>query len=202
MGGLLAASCRAWFGQRPVPEDIEKHIVIDDEFIDNCLAKYDPYCVVEHLLHDIDTEDEELYYRGLNRLTVEQAYLFTIYLYDMEMNNGGWEQFYTNTTGIVWEEVLRGLREIGATEHYELMRESVRIMGGNPSKDQMKRISQFEQMEARDPNYSIFDDLGEEFDKIRATGALGYAALDYIDRNREKFYFDGVVKDIEWPSNS
>ena len=202
MGGLLAASCREWFGQGPVPEYIEKHIVVDDAFIDNYLAKYDPYCVVEHLLHDIDTEDEELYYKGLSRLSVEQAYLFAIYLYDMEMNNGGWEQFYTNTTGIVWEEVLIGLREMGATEHYELMRESVRRMGGNPSKDQEKRISQFEQMESRDPDYSIFGDLENEFGEIRATGALGYAALDYIDRNREKFYFDGIVKDWEWPSDS
>lgn len=180
-----------------MPEYQEKHIVVDDAFIDKCIAKRDAYCVVEYLLFDIDTEDEEIYYKSLSRLSIEQAYLFTIFLYDMEVNNGGHHQFYTNYTGIVWEEVLNGLREIGADEHYELMRESVKIMGGNPSKDRDERYEQLEQLESTDPDYSILsilDDIDVKFYEIRVTGALDDAELAYVKNNREKFYFKGVVK--------
>ena len=200
LGRLLAASCRAWFGRRARPEYREKYVVVDDAFIDNCIAKRDAYCVVEPLLHDIDIEDEQAYYKGLSRLSVEQKYLYAIFLYDMEMGNGGWHQFYTNYTGIVWEEVLVGLREIGATEHYELMRESVRRMGGNPSKDRDERYDQIEQLESADPDYSIFGDLENQFDDIRRTGALSDATLAYVKKNREKFYFDGVLTVVDWTS--
>lgn len=196
LGGLLAASCREWFGQGPVSEYIEKHIVVDDAFIDNCLAKPDAYCVVEYLLFDIDTEDEEKYYKSLSRLSIEQTHLFAILLYEMEVNNGGHEQFYWNSAGIAWEEVLNGLRAIGADEHYELMKESVQIMGGNPSKDREIRQRQIPSDSSR------LDGLDWRFYDLRKTGVLDDAEIAYVKNNRGKFYFDGVVKDIEWPSNS
>ena len=42
--------------------------------------------------------------------TLEQRYLNAISWYFAEVNNGGHHQFFYNSTGIVWEDALAGLR--------------------------------------------------------------------------------------------
>ena len=50
------------------------------------------------------------YLESANSFTVEQRYLNAISWYFAEVNNGGHHQFFYNSTGIVWEDALAGLR--------------------------------------------------------------------------------------------
>ena len=50
------------------------------------------------------------YIESAKDFTLEQRYLNAICWYFAEVNNGGHHQFFYNSTGIVWEDALAGLR--------------------------------------------------------------------------------------------
>ena len=50
------------------------------------------------------------YLESAKGFTLEQRYLNAISWYFAEVNNGGHHQFFYNSTGIVWEDALAGLR--------------------------------------------------------------------------------------------
>ena len=50
------------------------------------------------------------YLESAKPFTLEQRYLNAISWYFAEVNNGGHHQFFFNSTGIVWEDALAGLR--------------------------------------------------------------------------------------------
>ena len=203
-------------GASPIPQYIEKRILIDDEFIDKCLAKGDVIDLVEPLFESVRTDEgEAAYYSDISRFSVEQTYLFAIFEYDMEVNSGGHWGFYWNSSGIVWEEALRGLREIGAGEYYALMQDSVRILGGAPSRDRTKRQQQIQKaneggflhiVENDDiphvlvdtSDFTLFNEIDERFFHLRGTVSLDNAELTYVKKNRKKFYFDSVVLVPNW----
>jgi len=54
-----------------------------------------------------------------------QRYIFTIEWYIAEVNNGGHDQFYFNSTGIVWKNALKGFEEIKHTKAHNILKESI-----------------------------------------------------------------------------
>lgn len=57
----------------------------------------------------------------------------------MEANNGGHDQVYFNSTGIVWKDALKGFEEIGHQQAYNILEQSAERIDGNPSLDRSKR---------------------------------------------------------------
>ena len=45
--------------------------------------------------------------------------------YIAEVNNGGHDQFYFNSTGIVWKDALAGFGELGIDEAVEIIQEQL-----------------------------------------------------------------------------
>jgi hypothetical protein len=162
----------------------EVHVVIDDEVIESG----DFYAIIEPVWESVDIyEGEKIYREGLKKWSEAQQYVFAVWWYQYEVNNGGHEQFFENSAGIVWEEALKGLKEMGLEENVQILKEAIERMGGAPSKE---REGRFEQLESLEPN---FDDLDERFDKLMV-GMVTYDGLEaYIKANRESFYFDGMV---------
>ena len=205
-------------GRRAMPEYAEKHIVVDDALIDKCLAKDDVIDVIEPLWEGVKYEyREEMYYRQLRAFSPEQVCLYAVFVYDMEVNSGGHLGFYWNPCGIVWEEAFIGLSKIGAVEHLELMKESVEMMDGKPSKDENGRLEQIRRVNnggflhiVHDDDtsnvffdtsdFTLFDDLDHRFYDLRVKGSLDRAYSAYVKKNREKFYFDGVLTVVDWTS--
>jgi hypothetical protein len=56
----------------------------------------------------------------------------------VQVNNGGHDQFYFNSTGIVWLDALKAFRELGQSEVVAIIEASVQWLGGNPSLDTAK----------------------------------------------------------------
>jgi len=77
---------------------------------------------------------------GLEAATPGQRALFSIVWLESEVNNGGFDQLFWNSTGVVWAEALRGFELIGATRHLELLRKAAAKMpGGAVPGDQSER---------------------------------------------------------------
>ena len=86
-------------------KDPFKEVLIDDAVIDgsNPMAAIDPLWWLANIY---DGPDE--YERSLQPFATPQRLVFAMCWYDAEVCNGGHDQFYSNSTGIVWRDALRG----------------------------------------------------------------------------------------------
>ncbi len=164
-------------------EYINEKIVVDDAVI----STNDDFKVIEPVWWSVSIYDgENQYNKDLEKFTKPQRYVFAIEWYMSEVNNGGHDQFYYNSTGIVWEDAMKGFQEIGATENYDIIKESADMLGGNPDLDREKRQDELEKYE---PDFSELDDKfytseNSMLEKLHA----------YIKVNAKDFYFNGEVK--------
>ena len=161
------------------------HITIDDQVID----AGDAYAVIDPVWWTANIYDGEREYdESLKVFSQEQRYLFAIAWHTAEVNNGGLDQFYFNSTGIVWQDALAGYKAIGLEEAAALLEESAARMGGSPSLDRRTRQ---EQLDTLRPD---FEDLDNRFYTLQETVDFNEAMMTYIKQHRESFYFDGNVE--------
>jgi uncharacterized membrane protein len=162
----------------------DTHVVVNDQVID----EGDVYKIIDPLRWTVSIYDGlEKYESDLKKFSIPQKYIFAISWYRDEINNGGHDQFYSNSTGIVWEDALNGFKEIGLPEFQKILEESAQRMGGYPSKDRNERQ---DQLSTQNPD---FEDLDKRYYKLEGS-SFDSAMLKYIKKNRRNFYFDEVVK--------
>jgi len=161
------------------------HMTVDEQLIN---AK-DAQGVIEPLWWSVSIYDGEAQYQeDLKPFTKPQRYVFAIQWYVAEVNNGGHYQFFDNSTGIVWEDVMRGFEAIGAQKNADILKAYADRMGGNPSKDREKRQ---EQLENIDPSLADSDDLDKMFYESEAD--MTELLHTYIRENANNFIFSGKV---------
>ena len=129
----------------------------------------------------------ERYEEELAHFSTEQRLVLAYHWYLSEVTNGGHEQFYWNTTGIVWPDAVKAFRELGHFEVVAIINASVNRLGGNPSLDRDERQEQLEQM---DPD---FEDLDQELFRVLERADFDEKVLQFIRTHRESFLFSGVV---------
>lgn len=157
-------------------------MIVDDKLIDS----NDVQSIIDPLWWSVSIYDgEKQYNKDLEKFSTSQRYVFAIQWYIAEVDNGGHDQFYFNSTGIVWEDAMKGFEAMGLLENYEIIKESAQRMGGYPSKDRTERQNQLDKLE------SSFDDLDDRFYKIEQN-IDGYL-LKYIRKNRNDFFFKGKI---------
>ena len=66
----------------------------------------------------------------LQRLTAGQRTLYVLHLTEFELYNGGFDQFYTNSTGYFARDVPRALRRVGAFAHARVAERANAILAG------------------------------------------------------------------------
>jgi len=103
-----------------------------------------------------------------------------------EVENGGHNQFYFNSTGIVWKDALLGCRALRLDDVAQIITESASRMGGKPSLDRATRQGQLERSQ---PD---FDDLDSRLYEVDSK--IYEVIYQYILKNRSAFYFDGTVQ--------
>lgn len=153
---------------------------------DEVILNNDAYTIVDPLWWSVSIYDgEDNYKKDLKKFTTEQKYVFAIEWYMAEVNNGGHNQFYYNSAGLVWEDAMQGFKEVGLLNNYEIIKESANRLGGNPSKDRHMRQDQLEEYDAE------FDDLDNKF--YESSENIEVALIKYIRANKEKFYYSGSL---------
>jgi hypothetical protein len=154
-------------------------MTVGDEEIDG-----DDYMAVLQPVWDAVSiyDSYETYESDLAPFTLEQRLLLACAWYLAEVDNGGHDQFYFNSTGIVWSDALEGFRAMGAPEAAELIAESARRLGGKPSFDRERRE---EQLDAFAPD---FDDLDSRLYDLEQDGALEARIMAYVRAHRHAFY--------------
>lgn len=159
----------------------DTEIIIDDEKIDSG----DVQDIIGPLWWQVSIYDgEEVYEADLKPFAMEQRYVFALQWYLAEVYNGGHDQFYSNSTGIVWEDARNGAKAAGLDDLHEIIKKSAERMGGYPDKDRENRWKQMDELE---PD---FDDLDDELYHMEG---IEEAIAEYVKNHREAFYFKGIV---------
>lgn len=162
----------------------EVQIDVTDKIIDG--GSY--FAVIEPVFYSVSIYDgPEQYEQDLAKYSKEQRYVLACHWYLSEVFNGGHDQFYDNSTGIVWKDAREGFLAIGAREISEIINESVSRLGGNPSAFREERQKQLERSRAE------FGDLDEKLYQTERKIELSKKLLEYIKSHRDRFYFSGTV---------
>ena len=162
-----------------------EHCNVDDETI----ADGDIMNIVAPLWYGVNIYgDLQDYENDLNRFTEPQKYLHAMVWYKAEIDNGGHDQFFFNSTGIVWKNALDGFRKIGFDSAAEILQEAVSLLGGSPAYDRKERQEQLDSLS--DDECELLGDLDDRFYDI---SDFDDVILRFITENKEDFYFDGDI---------
>jgi hypothetical protein len=162
-----------------------KYVKIDDTTI----ATKDPMKVIDPLWWTVDIyNSKEQYEKDLEPYSFHQRAVFAIMWYMGEVNNGGHYQFYTNSTGIVWEDAMDGFELIGLDEGKRIIEESAKRFGSKPSFDRTERENFLDSID------EDFEDLDSRFYKLDSELNLTDKIAQYISANPIPFYFEGEIE--------
>ena len=150
----------------------------------------DYFVVIEPVYYSVSIYDGPARYEAdLARFSTEQRLVLAYHWYLSEVNNGGHDQFYYNSTGIVWRDALRAVAVIGPPEMVSIIKESANRLGGNPSLDTEERQEQLERMNGN------FKDLDEELFRVQEQANFDDRFSEFIRAHRERFFFSGIVEE-------
>lgn len=87
---------------------------------------------LDYVLEVIDPWLDKYISHGAESLSRLEAAAIGVWLLDVEVNNGGFDQYYFNTRGVLAERTVQALREIGATETASLLEAANKVVPGLP----------------------------------------------------------------------
>lgn len=105
--------------------------------------EYDPYKELwTHLVKKVYAKEN-----GFDSLTKEEKLYFSVSVFDGEVYNGGMHQFFSNSSGELYEQVVEGLIILKATKSLLLLKQAVRILfeKDEPPKDRILRWKEMKQ---------------------------------------------------------
>ena len=84
---------------------------------------------------------------GFDSLTEDEKAYFAVAVLDGEVYNGGFDQFFNNSSGEYFEDAQHGLTKLGAETSLRLLQGAAHILFGEtvPAKDRAERWAQLQQ---------------------------------------------------------
>lgn len=149
---------------------------IPDEKIEYALINY----ILEQKLTDYEKEKEII-----SSLPDGLIMLYSTWIFEAEVNNGGFNQYFYNSSNQFVEEAYQGLLEVGAVKHAELIKRAVDIF--NDELDMQLKMREIGTIEAFSESYeltklneidSLFYSIDENLSELR---------VRYIRENTKKF---------------
>lgn len=123
----------------------------------------------------------------LNRLSPVSRLAYLIWCFDGEIHNGGFDQLFVNSLGNHTQEILEGLRLIGAQKSEMLLKEAIAYFpGANPPQDRAKRLDIWLKISEANSVQEALDKLDQEFYKYEDNIAKLLDA--YLLANQDKSF--------------
>lgn len=107
----------------------------------------DYWDLIEKAFDDVDTYNgPEPFSRGFEVLPKPVQHLLAAHWCWSEVNNGGLDQFFVNSTGVLAPEAVIGLRAIGLPEAADAVAAAIAMFGPDYPREQEKRDAILETM--------------------------------------------------------
>ncbi|WP_444996089.1 DMP19 family protein [Aliikangiella sp. IMCC44359] len=166
------------FENRKIYTHLNKEVLlkISDEDLEQAIIDY----IYSKIGDDYDNQ-----YNIVKGLSKGFQAIFTTWWVEAEVNNGGYNQYFWNSTGEFAFEALYGFREIGAPKNALLMEQAIKIAIKEIPK--MKKYREKGTLEAFSETYkhTELNDLDDEFFKYPED--LSKLRISYIRSNPELF---------------
>lgn len=124
-----------------------------------------------------------VFLRQLIEVGREQGLLLAAHWCMSEVCNGGFHQFFANSTGVLGPEAVRGFEMIGAKEYARIAADAVSRLGSPYPRDREQRYEALDGL-VRDP----FNELDHQFYAVGGSSFFAATADDYVRKNLELFY--------------
>ncbi len=109
---------------------INKHFDFNEKDISE--GKYGAWELIRPLWYIVSIYDGfDVYNQNLKPFSDAQRKMLGLFWYDSEVCNGGHDQFFSNSTGIVWKDAIECMRMIGANKSAENFQKAVDMFGGS-----------------------------------------------------------------------
>ena len=110
--------------------------------------------------------------------------LYSTWIFEAEVNNGGFNQYFYNSSNQFVEEAYQGLLEIGAVKHAELIKRAVDIF--NDELDMQLKMREIGTIEAFSESY--------ELTKLNEIDSLFYSIDENLNELRVKYIRENTKK--------
>ncbi len=164
----------------------DQHITLTAK--DIAAGYYDAMELVSPLWWSVSIYDGKARYDAdLAPFTPAQRAALAVLWLDAEVNNGGFYQFFSNSTGIVWEDALNGFRLFGLNRLALILEDVLAQWGSDVPFERSARNAHLDAHEELgfDANDSAYYDSDEDIDD---------AIVRYASAHPEEFVFDGQVR--------
>lgn len=126
----------------------------------------------------------------LAELTPGQRALYALRWTDAEVGNGGFDQYFTNSTGYLLPEAQEGARTLGSLEWASLLDEARDIFGADYPRDREERTARLEAL--GEEVQTRLDDLDGRLYALAHEPETNLDALSrwYVETHPEEFFTD------------
>jgi hypothetical protein len=125
---------------------------------------------------------------GLARATAGQVAVYATWFSDSEICNGGFHQFFSNPTGILYREALAGFERIGAKRYAKLLATAGALLGKTVPRDHERRNARLERMTYDDWEARIAATERRYYAMRSGPQALEGHAARYIRAHEDEFF--------------
>ena len=174
-------------------EMIKKHFIFTEEEIKD--GKYNAWDIIQPLWYSVSIYDGvDVYNNDLKPFSNGQRRIFALNWYISEVINGGHDQFFFNSTGIVWKDALEAMKMIGAGKMADNLQKAVDLFGGDIPFDREKRAEMLDKLCEKDD----FDDF-EQIDSTYYDDEDMDELMDmYVKNHPSEFVLDGEFDYVEF----
>lgn len=154
-------------------------------------GKYNADVLIQPLWYNVNIYDGlQEYNKDLSKFTIAQRRFLALLWYYAEVCNGGHDQFFFNSTGIVWKDALEGMRMIGDDADADNFQKAIDLFCGSVPFDREERIQALDEIRKT-------DDF-EKFDKIFYDGDGFHERMEeYIKKHPSEFVVNGDYRYTE-----
>lgn len=152
---------------------------------DQLAAADDPlYAVIDDLNREVHAQPADQQVSYVRSMSPGRRMVWGTFMVDGEVNNGGFNQFFWNSSRDYIHEAADGFRLIGASAHLELLEEAVRRL-----EERWPQISSFHErgtLEAFSESYddAVFDDLDRRYYELDSHDLI----VEYIQSHPTEFF--------------
>ena len=122
---------------------------------------------------------------AMERLNKFERVFYVTQALEMEVNNGGFSQFFYNSSGNLSSELVHAFTEIGAMNTVEICKKALEAFGRDIPIDRDERQDMLEEVESEE-----IDDILNECDDTFYKYADNLNALNYAYIMKHKEYFN------------
>ena len=125
-------------------------------------------------------------FKTVSKLSPAQQALYSTWLVEAEVNNGGFNQFYFNSSGEFANMAVGGFNQFGLTKYAELVQKANQLFTSiKPDLEKYNDGSMEGFMESYDEN--PLNELDKEFYNLQTEESVGKARIGYIRFHPEEF---------------